>query len=36
MKLMKYSGYLGAIGALVKESGADDFKDTMEAIASNR
>ena len=36
MKLMKFSGYLGAIGALVKESAADDFREVANTITYDR
>ena len=32
MKLLKYSGYLGAVGALIREDSGQDFDDLMERI----
>ena len=32
MKLLKYSGYLGAFGALIKEDTGEDFGDLMESM----
>ena len=32
MKLLKHSGYIGAIGALVKEDSTKDFDDVMNTI----
>ena len=36
MKLMKFSGYLGAIGALVEESTADDFRKVANTMIYHR
>ena len=36
MKLMKYSGYLGAIGTLIEENTANNFQETMESVVNNR
>ena len=35
MKLLKHSGYLGAIGVLVKEDRTDDYEDFVQNVKAN-